>query len=324
MSVLSKIPFVSVVIPLYNEAESLPELFSQIAAVFSKADWTYEVIFVNDGSRDDSARVLEGLLGQDPNVRVISFRRNFGKSAALATGFHAVRGKFVVTMDADLQDDPAEIPALIAKLEEGYDLVSGWKKRRHDPLSKTIPSKLFNYVTGKLSGVRLHDFNCGLKAYRVDVVKELPVYGELHRFLPVLAFKLGFRITEIPVLHRARKYGRTKFGASRFINGFFDLLTVLFISDFNRAPLHLFGSIGLICTLLGLAINVYLSVGWFRGNWIGNRPLLFLGVLLMVIGVQFFSFGLIAEKIVNVSERDRIYSIKYDSGIPNGQGSSET
>ena len=309
-------PRVSVVIPLFNEAESLPELHERLTAVFCQAQWTYELIFVNDGSRDDSLRVLHELLERDDNMRVISFRRNFGKSAALATGFRAVQGDFVITMDADLQDDPAEIPALVAKLEEGYDLVSGWKKKRHDPWSKTAPSKLFNRVTSALSGIRLHDFNCGLKAYRRDVVREIPVYGELHRFLPVLAFKLGYRITEIPVQHHPRKHGKTKFGASRFVNGFFDLLTVLFISDYNRAPLHLFGSIGLVFTLLGFAVNLYLTIGWLNGVWIGNRPLLFLGVLLMVVGIQFFSFGLIAEKIVNVSERDRVYAVREDSGIP--------
>lgn len=312
-------PRVSVVIPLLNEAESLPELYDQLLAVFMKADWTYELIFVDDGSRDESFEVLRRLESRDANVRVISFRRNFGKSAALATGFRAARGSYVITMDADLQDDPAEIPALVGKLEEGYDLVSGWKRTRHDPISKTVPSKFFNYITGVLSGVRLHDFNCGLKAYRQDVVKEIPVYGELHRFLPVLAFKLGYRITELPVLHHARKYGRTKFGLNRFVNGFFDLLTVLFISDYNRAPLHFFGTIGLVCSLIGFVINLYLTVSKLYGIPIGNRPLLFLGVLLMVIGVQFFSFGLIAEKMVNTSERDRTYSVKYDSGESNSR-----
>jgi hypothetical protein len=219
----------------------------------------------------------------------------------------------VITMDADLQDNPAEIPMLIAKLEEGYDLVSGWKKKRYDPLSKTIPSKLYNRVTGLLSGVRLHDFNCGLKAYRLDVVRDLFVYGELHRFLPVLAYKMGYRITEIPVVHRARQYGVSKFGWNRFLNGFLDLLTVMYLSGFKRSPLHLFGAMGLVCGLAGLAINIYLTVGWLQGVWIGNRPLLFLGVLLMVIGVQFFSIGLIAEMFVNNSERDREYPLKYDS-----------
>jgi glycosyltransferase involved in cell wall biosynthesis len=313
MSTASSPPHISVVIPLFNEAESIPELYRQLTAVLSGMGTDYELLWIDDGSRDASLSILREQARQDQHVRVISFRRNFGKSAGLATGFRAARGEIVITMDADLQDDPAEIPQLLAKLNEGYDLVSGWKKKRHDPISKTLPSKLFNRVTGSLSGIRLHDFNCGLKAYRRDVVKDLPVYGELHRFLPVLAFKQGYRITEIPVNHRARVHGKTKFGANRFLNGFFDLLTVLFISDYNRAPLHLFGSLGLLCVAAGLAINAYLSVGWLKGAWIGNRPLLFLGVLLMVIGVQFFSFGLIAEKMVNMSERDRENSIKFDS-----------
>lgn len=311
-------PEISVVIPLFNEAESLPELHRQLTAALSAFGRTYELLFIDDGSRDESPAVLRQLAAADARVRVLSFRRNFGKSAGLATGFRAARSQYVISMDADLQDDPAEIPALIAKLEAGFDLVSGWKKKRFDPLSKTIPSKLFNAVTSLLSGIRLHDFNCGLKAYRREVVKELPVYGELHRFLPVLAFKLGYRIAEIPVQHRARQFGKTKFGASRFVNGFFDLLTVLFISDYNRAPLHLFGSIGLVCALAGLTINAYLTVGWLRGIWIGNRPLLLLGVLLLVLGVQFFSFGLIAEKMVNMSERDRTYPLKYDSAGRDG------
>jgi glycosyltransferase involved in cell wall biosynthesis len=305
--------YLSIVVPLFNEDESLPELHSEITKACASLGQSYEIIFVDDGSRDRSLEVLRELRASDARVRVISFRRNFGKSAALATGFRAVRGKFVVTMDADLQDDPAEIPELLTILEQGFDLVSGWKKKRYDPLTKTLPSKFFNWVTSRLSGIRLHDFNCGLKAYRKEVTEDIPVYGELHRFLPVLAFKQGYRITEKPVQHRARKFGVTKFGMSRFINGFFDLLTVLFISGFNRAPLHLFGSLGMICTLIGFAINLYLAVGWFAGIWIGNRPLLFLGVLLMVIGVQFFSFGLIAEMMVNMNERDREYAVKYDS-----------
>jgi glycosyltransferase involved in cell wall biosynthesis len=316
MSNGNPIPQVSVIIPLFNEEESLPPLHAQLTNVLGSRGQSYELIFIDDGSRDKSAEILRELCARDAHVRAISFRRNYGKSAALATGFRAARGDFAITMDADLQDDPAEIPALLAKLEEGYDLVSGWKKKRHDPLSKTIPSKFFNSITSRLSGIRLHDFNCGLKAYRRDVIKELPVYGELHRFLPVLAFKLGYRITEIPVQHHARKYGKTKFGANRFLNGFYDLITVLFISEYNRAPLHLFGTMGLISAFFGFVINLYLTIGWLRGVWIGNRPLLFLGVLLMVIGVQFFSIGLVAEKMVNMTEHDRNYSIKFDSGEP--------
>jgi glycosyltransferase involved in cell wall biosynthesis len=310
------VPRISVVIPLLNEEESLPELHDQIRSVLVAEEWSYEIIFIDDGSRDESPRVLNEIATRDENVRVISFRRNYGKSAALATGFRAARGTFVVTMDADLQDNPQEIPALVARIEDGYDLVSGWKKKRYDPISKTWPSKFFNFMTGKMSGIRLHDFNCGLKAYRNEVVKELPVYGELHRFLPVLAFKLGYRIAELPVAHRARKYGHTKFGAKRFFNGFFDLLTVLFISDFTRAPLHLFGLVGLVSTGLGFLINLYLTVGKLLGIPIGNRPLLFLGILLMVVGVQFFSFGLIAEMMANSRERERTYSIKQDTGVP--------
>ncbi len=317
MTTETTVPRISVVVPLYNEDESLPELYEQIRSTLAAEEWTYEIIFVDDGSRDGSLRVLEELARRDENVRVISLRRNYGKSAGLGTGFQAARGTYVVTMDADLQDSPQEIPALIAKLDEGFDLVSGWKKKRYDPISKTWPSKFFNSVTSLLSGIRLHDFNCGLKAYRLEVVKDLPVYGELHRFLPVLAHKMGYRIGELPVQHRARKYGRTKFGASRFLNGFLDLLTVLYISDWTRAPLHLFGLIGLIFTLLGFGINLYLTIGkLFAGIPIGNRPLLFLGVLLMVVGIQFFSFGLIAEMIVNKSERDRIYAVKSDTGLP--------
>lgn len=314
-------PRISVIVPLLNEEESLPELYNQIRTVLCAEEWTYEIIFIDDGSQDGSLRVLNEIAGRDESVRVISFRRNYGKSAALSTGFQAARGTFVITMDADLQDNPQEIPALIARLEVGYDLVSGWKKKRHDPFSKTLPSKFFNFMTGKLSGIRLHDFNCGLKAYRNEVVKELSVYGELHRFLPVLAFKLGFRITEIPVAHRSRQHGYSKFGARRFLNGFFDLLTVLFISEYTRAPLHLFGLVGLLCTGLGFLINLYLTIGKLMGIPIGNRPLLFLGVLLMVIGVQFFSFGLIAEMMANSRERERAYSIKQDTGVPKGSQS---
>jgi glycosyltransferase involved in cell wall biosynthesis len=313
-------PEISIVIPLFNEDESLPELHKQLTTVLTRFGKDYELIFLDDGSRDRSLEVLRDLAKNDSHIQIISFRTNYGKSAALSVGFKAARGKFVITMDADLQDDPEEVPGLIAKLEEGYDLVSGWKKKRYDPISKTVPSKFFNYVTGKLSGIRLHDFNCGLKAYRNEVVKDLPVYGEFHRFLPVLAFKMGYRITEKEVTHHARKFGKTKFGLNRFLNGFLDLLTVLFLSDYNRKPLHLFGTLGLICGLAGLAINTYLTIGWLNGIWIGNRPLLLLGILLMVIGAQFFSFGLVAEMIVNTTERDRNYTIKLDTGPAGSNG----
>jgi len=306
-------PQISVVIALFDEVESLRELHGELTAAFSKLGKSYELLFVDDGSRDGSLALLKELEASDSHIRVISLRRNQGKSAALSVGFRAAAGDFVITMDADLQDNPAEIAALLSKLEEGYDLVSGWKKIRHDPLEKTLPSKFFNYVTSKVSGIRLHDFNCGLKAYRQNVVKDLFVYGELHRFLPVLAHKMGYRCTEIPVVHRARQFGKSKFGMRRYLNGFLDLLTVVFLSGFNRAPLHFFGTMGLLSGFAGFFINLYLSITWMLGTPLGNRPLLFLGILLMVIGVQFFSFGLIGEMMTHANERERTYPIKYDT-----------
>lgn len=306
-------PDITVVVPLYSEEESLAELHAAIVETCEKSSLSREILFMDDGSTDNSLRVLQELCRKDPTVHVLSFRKNNGKSAALQTAFRHVKGDIVITMDADLQDDPREIPALLKKLDEGYDLVSGWKKKRHDPLSKTVPSKLFNFVTGRLSGIRLHDFNCGLKAYRREVVEHLNIYGELHRFLPVLAHKQGFRVSEIPVQHHARKHGQTKFGMKRFLSGFLDLITVLYLTGFTRNPLHFFGTLGLGAILLGLAINLYLLFGWIQRIWIGNRPLLFLGVLLIVVGVQFFSFGLLAEMMTRQEEKVREYVLKFDS-----------
>jgi len=301
---------ISIVIPAYNEKESFPELLRQIEDAVKPMKMPYEIIIVDDGSNDGTMETLRNLKTQFPELKVISFRKNYGKSAALCEGFKIVQGKYVITMDADLQDNPAEIPNLIAKLEEGYDLVSGWKRKRRDPLSKTLPSRLFNFVTSRLTGIRIHDFNCGLKAYRQEVVKDLNVYGELHRFLPVLAHWNGFRVTEIEVVHRPRKYGRTKFGISRFFNGFFDLMTVLFLTRFRTSPLHVFGMMGLVSVLAGLAIEMYLTVGWFMGERIRNRPLFYLGILAIMVGVQFFVFGLLGEMIsAGFSERVE-YSIK--------------
>ena len=301
---------ISIVIPAYNEKESFPELLRQIKDAVQPMKTAYEIIIVDDGSNDGTMETLRNLKTQYPELKVISFRKNYGKSAALCEGFKTVQGKYVITMDADLQDNPAEIPNLIAKLEEGYDLVSGWKRKRHDPISKTLPSRLFNFVTSRLTGIRIHDFNCGLKAYRQEVVKDLNVYGELHRFLPVLAHWNGFRVSEIEVVHRPRKYGRTKFGISRFFNGFFDLMTVLFLTRFRTSPLHVFGMMGLVSLLGGLAIEIYLTVGWFLGERIRNRPLFYLGILAIMVGVQFFVFGLLGEMIsAGFSERVE-YSIK--------------
>ena len=301
---------ITVVIPLFNEAESLRELHERIVAALEPSGKSFEVLFIDDGSRDGSFDELRRLQEDDDRVRAIRFRRNYGKSAALAVGFEESRGEVVVTMDGDLQDDPAEVPAMVDLLDEGFDLVSGWKKTRKDPLSKRIPSKLFNRVTGIVSGLRLHDFNCGLKAYRRTVVETIPVYGELHRYLPVLAHWAGFRVTETPVLHHPRKHGRSKFGLGRFTHGFFDLLTVYFVSNYTRRPLHLFGSFGLLSFAIGVGIALYLTWLWLTGIGIGTRPLLLLSVFLMVLGIQLVSMGLIAEMIAHQARRTEDYAVR--------------
>ncbi len=306
----------SVLIPLYNERESIRELASEITESLGKLSINYEVIFVDDGSRDGSFEEIITLASTDSRVIGIRFRRNYGKSAALSEGFDISRGNIVVTMDADLQDDPAELPALIEKLNEGYDVISGWKKNRKDPLTKKIPSKLFNFVTRLMSGVRIHDFNCGLKIYKADVVKTVRVYGELHRYIPVLAKWAGFRVGELVVNHRSRKYGSTKFGASRFFKGFLDLLTVMFLGKYNKNPLHFFGILGGILFFIGLLINGYLTYQWFGGIWIGNRPILFLGILMMIVGVQFISLGLLAEMITAGNDGED-YSVSEKIGVDN-------
>ena len=313
---MTKRPDLTVVVPLYNEEESLPELYKKIADVCSGNNISYDVIFVDDGSRDKSRDVLDSLYKADPDhIKIISFRRNYGKSAALQEGFDAAEGKMVITMDADLQDDPEEIPSLLAKMDEGFDLVSGWKKKRHDPITKRIPSKLFNRVTSLVSGVRLHDFNCGLKAYRNEVIKLVQVYGEMHRYIPVLAFWMGFRVTEIPVTHHARKFGKTKYGVARFLNGFLDLITVVFITKFKRAPLHFFGFTGVFLFLIGLAIEAYLSIGWFSGVPIGQRPLFFMGILMLIVGAQFVLFGLLGEMLSHHFNAQTEYSIRKKTGF---------
>lgn len=293
---------VSVVVPLLNEQDSLQQLTEEITGQLNKLNKTFEIIFVDDGSDDQSFDVLLSLKEKYPQLRIIRFRKNFGKSAALSEGFKRAKGKIVFTMDADLQDDPAEIPKMIEQLDSGYDLISGWKKRRHDPITKRLPSKLFNFITRFLTGIKIHDFNCGFKLYRQEVIKAIPVYGELHRYLPVLAHWHGFRVGELVVNHRPRQFGKTKFGIKRFYRGFFDLLTVLFITRYKQKPMHLFGGIGLIFMLLGLAILLYLTTLWFMGEGIGRRPLLFLGVLLLIVGLQSFSTGLISEMLT--SSRD--------------------
>jgi glycosyltransferase involved in cell wall biosynthesis len=304
-------PGVSIVIPLYNEEESLRELTQKLVSVLTGMRTSYEIIFVDDGSTDGSFQVLKELHGENRAIKVIRFRRNFGKSAALSVGFREARGKFVVTMDADLQDDPEEIPGLLQALDDRYDLISGWKKKRHDPLTKTVPSRFFNFVTRVMTGIPIHDFNCGLKAYRGEVVKELNVYGELHRYIPVLAHYAGYRVGEKVVQHHPRKYGHTKFGISRFFRGFLDLLTVLFTTRYIRRPLHLFGVWGMVSFLIGAAIDIYLSIEWALGTTsLSNRPLFLVGFLFIIIGIQFVSIGLLGEMITRQQRSDEGYSIR--------------
>lgn len=303
---------ISVVIPLLNEEDSLKELSELLDKNLSEICANkWEVIFIDDGSTDKSFEVIKNICSNNTNFKLIRFRRNYGKSAALSVGFKRAEGEIIITMDADLQDDPNELKNLVAKIEDGYDLVSGWKKKRYDPISKTLPSKFFNWVTSKASGIKLHDFNCGLKAYRKEAAKSLNVYGEMHRFLPALAFRDGFKVTEIPVLHHARKHGYSKFGASRFLKGFLDLITVVFLTRFLKRPLHFFGSLGFLCSFLGLGIDLYLTIEWLLDKtYLSQRPLVFLGVGLIIVGVQFISMGLLGEMLVRNASKEQNYSIK--------------
>ena len=301
----------SIVIPVYNEEKNLTPLHAQLKSITETLTERCEVIFVDDGSNDDSFSILEKLHRQDSHVKVIQFRKNFGKAAALSAGFAQARGKIIITMDADLQDDPREIPNFIHKLEESYDLVCGWRSKRQDPFSKILPSRVFNYLTSTLTGVKVHDFNCGFKCYRKEVVKNLSLYGELHRYVPALAHWQGFKITEIKVKHHPRAHGKSKYGASRLFSGLTDLLTVMFMTKYMKKPLHLFGGVGFLLFLAGFMINVYLAILWFLGQGIGNRPLLLLGVLLMLVGFQIVSTGLIGEMIVSVRHKGEVgYIIK--------------
>ncbi|MCB5262681.1 MAG: glycosyltransferase family 2 protein [Candidatus Cloacimonetes bacterium] len=288
----------SFVIPVLDEAESLKQLYQEI--VQNTGIHSHEIIFIDDGSTDGSYLVMQELAATDPQVKVIKFRRNFGKAAALQMGFDLAQGEVVFTMDADLQDNPVEIPAFLAKLEEGYDLVSGWKKKRRDPWHKRIPSRLFNSVTAHTFRLKLKDYNCGFKAYRKELVKELSLYGEMHRYIPALAHALGFKVGEIAVQHRARLFGKSKYGIERYLRGFFDLLTVKMVTQYAKSPLYLFGRIGLVSTVLGSIITLYLAIlKIFYGVPLSNRPLLFLGMLLILGGLQFVSLGLISELIIN-------------------------
>jgi len=316
---------ISVVIPLYNEEESLPELISWIERVMNEHNYTYEVLLIDDGSKDNSWNVIEQLHQQNKHIKGIRFRRNYGKSAALNVGFHKAIGNVIITMDADLQDSPDEIPELYNMIvRDGYDIVSGWKRKRYDPITKTIPTKLFNWATRKMSGINnLHDFNCGLKSYHHEVVKNIEVYNEMHRYIPVIAKWAGFtKITEKEVQHRARKYGTTKFGLERFINGFLDLLTIFFVSKFSKKPMHFFGVLGTLSFFTGFIITCWLigekisnSLRMIEQRGVTEQPLFYLALVMLIIGVQLFLAGFIGEMISrNASERN-VYGIKQTAGI---------
>ena len=310
---------ISIIIPTYNEEESLPELMAWISRSLGAYDFSYEVIFIDDGSTDQSWEVISELSKSYTTVRGIKFRRNYGKSAALNVGFEASAGAVVITMDADLQDSPDEIFELYQMItRDKYDIVSGWKKKRYDPITKTIPTKLYNKVTGWMSGVKLHDMNCGLKAYRSEVIKNIEVYGEMHRYIPVIAKWAGFRkIGEKVVQHQARKYGYTKFGMSRFVNGFLDLASIMFIGKFGKMPMHFFGTLGMFASISGVGILLYLSIEklWQDQGGMTNRPIFYLGILLIIVGLQLFMTGFLAELITrNAPDRNK-YKIAQRMGF---------
>ncbi len=310
---------ISVVIPFYNEDESLPELLAWIERVMNENNFTYEIIMVDDGSNDNSWAVVEKLSVTNPFIKAIKFRRNYGKSAALNVAFHKVQGNVVITMDADMQDSPDEIPGLYNMIvNDGFDLVSGWKKKRYDPITKTLPTKIFNWATRKMSGIELNDFNCGLKAYKVDVVKAIEVYNEMHRYIPVLAKWNGFtKITEKEVVHRARKYGVTKFGFDRFINGFLDLLTIFFVSKFGKKPMHFFGVLGTLFFILGFFGAAYIGLQklWYISHnmnlnrGITEQPMFYVSLVSIIIGMQLFLAGFIGELISRNSNERNHYGI---------------
>ena len=315
---------ISIVIPLLNEDESLPELHDWIDRVMQANNFSYEIVFVDDGSKDTSWNVIESLVTKNTAVRGIKFRRNYGKSAALNVGFEAARGNVIITMDADLQDSPEEIPGLYKmSIQEGFDLVSGWKEKRYDPITKTIPTKLFNAATRKMSGIKLHDFNCGLKAYRCDVVKSIEVYGEMHRYIPVIAKRAGFtKIGEKSVSHQARKYGTTKFGFERFVNGFLDLLSISFVTKFGKRPMHFFGLNGTLMFVLGFGGFAYLIINklWvvYHNHSVAARvtesPWFYISLVAMVIGTQLFLAGFIAELLARNSPDRNTYLIEKKVG----------
>ena len=307
---------ISIVVPLYNEVESLPELHAWIQRVMKENNFSYEVLFVDDGSKDGSWKVVEALRNADANVKGIKFQRNYGKSAALQVGFEAVKGNVVITMDADLQDSPDEIPGLYKMIvEEDFDVVSGWKKKRYDPITKTIPTKLYNWAARRLTGIYLHDFNCGLKAYKYEVVKSIELYGDMHRYIPPLAKYAGFtKIGEKVVQHQSRKYGTTKFGMSRFLNGPLDLLSVVFMGKFGKKPMHLFGALGVLMFIIGFGFAFYLGIDKLfidkGARLLAERTEFFIALTAMIVGVQFFLAGFVAELIGRNSSSRNVYLIE--------------
>ena len=305
-------PEVSIIVPVLNEAGTVLELSRRVAEVMERIGQRFEILFVDDGSSDETRKRVKEAHEIDDRVKLVSLRRNFGKAAALCAGFDHSSGQILITMDGDLQDEPDEIPRFLEKLEsENLDLVSGWKQQRQDPASKRYPSRLFNWVTRKLASVDLHDFNCGFKAYRREVLDEIALYGELHRYIPVLASRRGFTLGELSVVHHPREHGTSKYGWDRYYKGLLDLITVLFITKYTRRPLHLFGMIGLSSLFVGLGINLYLAILWLSGQTLSNRPLLLLGILLMLLGIQVLTTGLIGEMITfkNFNRTDT-YSVK--------------
>jgi len=296
-------PNISIVVPVLNESESLPHLHEELTESLGDVGRSYEIIFVDDGSTDGSVDIVKNIVAGDPRVILVELRRRFGKATALQAGFEICKGDIVFTLDADLQDDPKEIPRFIEMIEDDYDLVSGWKEDRKDPLAKTIPSKFFNFVTSWMSGLKLRDFNCGFKAYRKEVIQDLNVYGELYRYIPVVVHAKGFRVGEIAVSHRARQFGDSKYGLERFLRGPLDLATIMFLISFQKRPLHLFGPVGLFVGSVGFLINAYLAVLWIQGIGIGDRPLLMLGTLMIIVGIQILIFGLLGEMIAAASYR---------------------
>jgi glycosyltransferase involved in cell wall biosynthesis len=297
--------YLSIVIPIFNEEPSLQPLHDDLVKILKEVTDDYEIIFVDDGSTDRSSGVVELIHHTDPRVRLVQFRRNFGKSAALSAGFEEARGRLIVTMDGDLQDDPREIPRLIEAIHRGLDLVSGWKQKRQDSLTRTVPSKIFNWFVPLLAKVDLHDLNCGFKAYRSEVVKGMPLYGELHRYIPVLAHWRGFKIGEIPVNHLPRSHGKSKFGAERFLRGMFDFVTVYFITRYLKRPLHFFGGVGSIVLAVGFLISAYFGVQWLLGTPLHLRPIMVFSWVLLIVGVQLIMMGLIGEMITHATRNRR-------------------